>query len=122
MHEHLGRNRDARDTLDARSHAHGDEREEASRSYHPHRGRRYDSGEDRSSSPNLPGPQAFGRHIINAVFPPRYRPLTNILKYSGETNPGLWLEHLPPNRIQAGVADNNDFIIRNLPLFLVDSA
>ena len=92
MHERLNRNRDARNTLDAGRHTHGDASEGASRGYHPRRGGRYDSGEDRSPSPDLLGPQAFGRHILNAIFPPWYRPPTNILKYSGETNPGLWLE------------------------------
>ena len=92
VHERLGRNRDARDTLDACRCSHGDAREGASCGYHPRRGGRYDSGEDRSPSPDLPGSQAFGRHILNATFPPRYRPPTNIPKYFGETNPGLWLE------------------------------
>ena len=121
MHERLGRHRDARNTLNARRRAHGDTREGASRGYHPHHGRHYDNGEDRSLSPDLPGPQAFGRHILNAAFPPRYRPPTNIPKYSGETNPGLWLEDYQL-AYQAGGADNDDFIIRNLPLFLADLA
>ena len=67
------------------------------------------------------GPQAFGQHILNTAFPPRYRPPTNILKYSGETNPRLWLEDYRL-ACQASGADNDDFIIRNLPLFLADSA
>ena len=52
---------------------------------------------------------------------PRYRPPTNIPKYSGETNPGLWLKYY---RLvcQAGGVDNDDFIIRNLPLFLANLA
>ena len=71
-------------------------------------------------SPSLPGPQAFDRHILNTTFPPRYRPPTNIPKYSGETKPRLWLEDYRLD-YQAGGADNDDFIIRNLPLFLADS-
>ena len=59
VHERLSLHRDARDTLDARRRARGDERE-ASRDYHPRHGGRYDSDEDRSPSPDLPGPQAFG--------------------------------------------------------------
>ena len=106
VHECLGLHHDACNTLDARRCAHGDEREEASRRYHPHHGGRYDSGEDKSPSPDLPGPQAFGRHI---------------LKYSRETNPGLWLEDYRL-AYQASGVDNDDFIIRNLPLFLADSA
>jgi len=121
VHQRLGRNRDARSTIDARRHAYNDLGEGARRGYHPRRGGCYDSGEDRSLSPGLPGPQAFGRHILNAAFPPRYRPLTNIRKYSGETNPGLWLEDYQL-ACQAGGTNDDDFIIRNLPLFLADSA
>ena len=36
-------------------------------------------------------------------------------------NPGLWLEYYRL-ACQAGGADNDNFIIRNLPLFLADSA
>ena len=116
-----GHNRDARITLDAHRHTYSDPREGAHRGYHPRRGGRYDSGKDRSLSPGLPGPQAFGRHILNAAFSPRYRPPTNIPKYSRETNLRLWLEDYRL-ACQAGGADNDDFIIRNLPLFLADLA
>jgi hypothetical protein len=37
--------------------------EKVRRGYHPRRGGRYDSGEDRSPSPEPPGPQAFSRAI-----------------------------------------------------------
>jgi hypothetical protein len=40
--------------------------------YHPRRGGRYDSGEDRSPSPEPPGPQAFSRAIRRAPFPTRF--------------------------------------------------
>ena len=119
VHEHLGLHRDARNTLDAHRCGRSNEREEAGRGYHPHHGGCYDNGEDRSLSPDLLGPQAFGRHILNAVFPPRYRPPTNIPKYSEKTNLGLWLEDYWL-ACQAGGADSDDFIIRNLPLFLAD--
>ena len=56
VHERLDHNRDVRDTLDARWRAHGDLREGASCDDHPHRGGRYDSGEDQSPSLGLPGP------------------------------------------------------------------
>ena len=92
VHERLGLHRDARDTLDARRRAHGNERKEASHGYHPRRGGRYDSGMDQSPSLDLPGPQAFGQHNLNAFFPPRCLPSTNIPKYSRETNPELWLK------------------------------
>ena len=100
---------------------HDDPREGASHIYHPHRSRRYNSGEDQSPSPGLPGPQAFSQHILNATFLPWYRPPTNIPKYSRETNSGLWLEDYWL-ACQAGGVDNDDFIIRNLPLFLANSA
>ena len=121
MHQHLGHNRDARSTINARRRAYNDSGEGARRGYHPRRGGRYNSGEDRSPSPGLPGPQAFGRNILNAAFPPRYRPPTNIPKYSREMNPGLCLEDYRL-ACQADGVNDDDFIIRNLPLFLADSA
>ena len=39
---------------------------------------RYDSGEDRSPSPEPPGPQAFSRAIRRAPFPTWFRPPTTI--------------------------------------------
>ena len=121
MPQRLSRNRDVCNTLDARRRTYDDSREGASHGYQPHRGGHYDIGEDRGPSPGLPGPQAFGRHILNAAFPLRYRPLTNIPKYSRETNPRLWLKDYRL-ACQAGGVDNDDFIICNLPLFLADSA
>jgi hypothetical protein len=50
--------------------AHLDER--VRRGYHPRRGGRYDSGEDRSPSPEPPGPQAFSRAIRRAPFPTQF--------------------------------------------------
>jgi hypothetical protein len=92
------RNRRAR--LDERAH----------RGYHPRHGGCYDNEEDRSPSPEPPGPQAFSRAIRRAPFPARFRAPTTITKYSGETRPELWL------------ADYDNLIIRNLPLFLSDAA
>jgi hypothetical protein len=69
--------------------AHLDER--VHRGYHPRRGGRYDSGEDRSPSPEPPGPQAFSRSIRRAPFPTRFRTPTTITKFSEETRPELWL-------------------------------
>jgi hypothetical protein len=43
--------------------------ERVRRGYHPRCGGRYDSGEDRSPSPEPPGPQAFSRAIRRAPFP-----------------------------------------------------
>lgn len=121
LQERVGPIRDARVILDARQRAKDDRRREAGVGYHPRRGGRFDVNEDRSPSPPPPGPQAFGRHILRAPFPQRYRAPTNMLKYSRESNPGLWLEDYRLT-CQAGGADNDNFIIRNLPLYLADSA
>jgi hypothetical protein len=89
---HTGRTRDATPAAPGRlgnEHRHHDRRarldEKVHRGYHPRRGGRYDSGEDRSPSPEPPGPQAFSRAIRRASFPTRFRALTTIAKYSGET-------------------------------------
>jgi hypothetical protein len=99
--------------------AHLDER--VRRGYHPRRGGRYDSGEDRSPSPEPPGPQAFSRAIRQAQFPTRFRPPTTITKYSGETRPELLLADYRL-ACQLGETDDDNLIIRNLPLFLSDTA
>ena len=118
------------DCLDNRCEAQGDykvvgrrrrhDSEGPARGYHPHRDGRYDSEEDRSPSHEPPGPRVFSRDIHNAQFPARFRQPTNLTKYSGETNPELWLTdyHLA---CQLGGADDDLLIIRNLPLFLSDS-
>jgi hypothetical protein len=90
------------------------------RCYHPRRGGRYDSGEDRSPSPEPPGPQAFSRAIRRAPFPTRFRTLTTITKYSGETRPELWLADYRLAYHLGGMDDDN-LITRNLPLFLSDT-
>jgi hypothetical protein len=99
--------------------AHLDER--VRRGYHPRRGGRYDSGEDQSPSPEPPGLQAFSRAIRRAPFPTRFRTLTTITKYSGETRPKLWLADYRL-ACQLGGTDDDNLIIRNLPLFLSDTA
>jgi hypothetical protein len=99
--------------------AHLDER--VRRGYHPRRGGRYDSGEDRSPSPEPPGPQAFSRAIRRAPFPTRFRPSTTITKYSGETRPEMWLADYRL-ACQLGGTDDDNLIICNLPLFLSDTA
>jgi hypothetical protein len=91
------------------------------RGYHPRHGGRYDSGEDRSPSPEPPGLQAFSRAIRRAPFPTRFQTPTTITKYSGETRPELWLADYRL-ACQLGGTDDDNLIIRNLPLFLSDSA
>jgi hypothetical protein len=95
--------------------------EKVRRGYHPRRGGRYDSGEDRSPSPEPPGPQAFSRAIRRAPFLTQFRTPTTITKYSGETRPKLWLADYRL-ACQLGGTDDDNLIIRNLPLFLSDAA
>jgi hypothetical protein len=95
--------------------------EKVRQGYHPRRGGRYDSEEDRSPSPEPPGLWVFSRAIRRAPFPARFRAPTTITKYSGETRTELWLADY---RLvcQLGGTDNDNLIIRNLPLFLLDAA
>jgi hypothetical protein len=95
--------------------------EKVRRGYHPRRGGRYDSGEDRSPSPKPPCPQAFSRAIRRVPFPTRFRTPTTITKYSGETKLELWLADYRL-ACQLGGTDDDNLIIRNLPLFLSDAA
>jgi hypothetical protein len=95
--------------------------EKVRRGYHLRRGGRYDSGEDRSPLPEPPGPQVFSRVIRRAPFPTRFRTPTTITKYSGETRPELWLADYRL-ACQLGGTDDDNLIIRNLPLFLSDTA
>jgi hypothetical protein len=95
--------------------------ERVCRGYHPKRGGRYDSGEDRSPSPEPPGPRVFSRAIRRAPFPARFQAPTTITKYSGETKPELWLTDYRL-ACQLGGTDDDNLIIRNLPLFLSDAA
>jgi hypothetical protein len=125
---HTGRTWDATPAAPGRlgnEHRHRDRRahldEKVRRGYHPRHGGRYDSGEDRSPSPERPGPQAFSQAIRRAPFLTRFRTPTTINKYSGETRPELWLADY---RLvcQLGGTDDDNLIIRNLPLFLFDAA
>ena len=95
--------------------------EKVRRGYHPRRGGRYDSEEDRSPSPKPLGPWVFSWAIRRAPFPARFRAPTTITKYSGETRPELWLADYPL-ACQLGGTDEDNLIIRNLPLFLSDAA
>jgi hypothetical protein len=95
--------------------------EKVRRGYHPRRGGRYDSEEDRSPSPEPPGPRVFSQAILRAPFPARFRAPTTITKYSGETRPELWLADYRL-ACQLGGTNDDNLIIRNLPLFLSDAA
>jgi hypothetical protein len=125
---HTGRTRDTEPTAPGRlgnEHHRRDHRahlnKKVRRGYHPRRGGRYDSGKDRSPSLEPPGPQAFSRAIRRAPFPTRFRTPTTITKYSGETRTELWLVDYRL-ACQLGGTDDDNLIIRNLPLFLSNAA
>jgi hypothetical protein len=118
VHDRVGNNYDTRDVLNARKRHKEDG---ASQGYHPRWGDRYDSGEDRSPSPEPPGPRVFSQDIHNTPFPTRFQQPTNVTKYFGETNPKLWLDDYRL-AYQLGGTDNEHFIIRSLPLFLANLA
>jgi hypothetical protein len=63
----------------------------------------------------------FSREIHTACFPQCFRQPTSIDKYTGETDPRVWLNdyHLA---FQLGSATTDEVIICNLPLHLADSA
>jgi hypothetical protein len=95
--------------------------EKPCRGYHPRRGGRYDSEEDRSPSPEPPGPRVFSRAIRRVSFLARFRAPTTITKYLGETRPELWLADYRL-ACQLGGMDDDNLIIRNLPLVLSDAS
>jgi hypothetical protein len=59
--------------------------------YHPQRGERYNSCEDRSPTPEPPGTRVFSWEIRTASLPQRFRQPTSIEKYTGETDPRVCL-------------------------------
>ena len=120
MHDRLGNRREAQGDHDVVSRRRCHDNEGPTRGYHPHRGGRYDSKEDRSPSPEPPGPRVFSRAIRAALFPARFQQPANLVKYSGETNPELWLADYRL-AYQLGGADDDLLIIHNLPLLLSDS-
>jgi hypothetical protein len=89
--------------------------------YHPRWGGRYDIREDRSPTPKPPGTRVFSREIRTASFTQRFRQPTSIDKYTGETDPCVWLNDYRL-ACQLGGATTDEVIIRNLPLHLADSA
>jgi hypothetical protein len=118
VHDCLGDDADACAILDARRRNKVDG---IACGYHPRQGRCYDKEEDQIPSPEPPGLRVFSEAIQRARFPARFHQPANIIKYSGETNPDVWLVdyHLA---CQLGGADDDLLIIRNLPLFLADLA
>jgi hypothetical protein len=110
---------DARNIINARRTGNAETR--AATVYHPRLGGHYDSREDRSPMPEPPGTRVFSREIRTTSFPQRFRQPTSIDKYTGETNPRVWLNDYRL-ACQQGGATTDEVIIRNLPLHLADSA
>jgi hypothetical protein len=113
------RDGDARNVINARWTSKAEAR--AAAGYHPRRGGRYDSDEDRSPTPEPPGTRVFSREIGTAAFPQRFRQPTTIVKYNGVMDPRMWLNDYRL-ACQLGGATSDEVIIRNLPLHLADSA
>jgi hypothetical protein len=109
---------DARNVINTRRTGNTETR--AAAGYHPRRGGRYDSREDRSPTPEPPGTRVCSQEIRTASFPQRFRQPTSIDKYTGETDPHVWLNDYRL-ACQLGGATTDEVIIRNLPLHLADS-
>jgi hypothetical protein len=110
---------DARNLINARRAGNAEAR--AAAGYHPRRGGRYDSGEDRSPTPEPPGTRVFSLEIHTANIPQRFRQPTTIVKYSGETDPRVWINDYRL-ACHLGGAASDKVIIRNLPLHVVATA
>jgi hypothetical protein len=72
---------DTRNVINTRRTGNAEAR--AAAGYHPRQGRRYDSREDRSLTPEPPRTRVFNREIRTTSF----RQPTSIDKYTGETDP-----------------------------------
>jgi hypothetical protein len=113
------RDGDARNVINARRTSKADAR--AAAGYHPRRGCRYDSDEDRSPTTEPPGTRVFSWGIRAVTFPQRFWQPTTIVKYNGETDPRVWLNDYRL-ACKLGGATSDEVNIRNLPLHLADSA
>ena len=116
VHDRIGRPPARERLLDTRGHAEdGDARYIVSgRKYTPRRGGRFDPEHDRGESPEPPGTRVFSREIRTAAFPPCFRQPTTLIKYSGETDPAVWLNDYRL-ACQLGGATEDVVIICNLP-------
>jgi hypothetical protein len=110
---------DARNVINARWKGNAEARGAAG--YHPRWGGHYDSREDRSLTPEPQGTCVFSREICTASFPQRFCQPTSIDKYTGETDPRVWLNDYRL-ACQLGGGTTDEVIICNLPLHLADSA
>jgi hypothetical protein len=75
---------DARNVINARRAGNAEAR--AAAGYHPRRGGRYDSREDRSPTPEPLGTRVFSREIHTAIFPRRFRQPTFMAQ---QLSPGM---------------------------------
>jgi len=73
-------------------------------------------------APEPPGPRVISRAIRSTPFPSPFRPPTSIAKYNGETKPELWLADFTLACQLGGARGDDRAIIRQLPLFLSDTA
>ena len=120
VHDRIGK-APARERLhETRGHA-GDARYVINgRKYTPRRGGRFDPEHDRGESSEPPGTRVFSREIRTASFPPQFRQPTTLIKYSGETDPAVWLNDYCL-ACQLGGATEDAVIICNHPLHLADA-
>ena len=122
VHDRIGKAPTRERLHDTRGHAgDGDARYIINgRKYTPRQGGRFDPEHDKGESPEPPDTRVFSREIRTASFPPRFRQPTTLVKYSGETDPAVWLNDY---RLvcQLGSATEDAVIIRNFPLHLADA-
>jgi hypothetical protein len=106
------RDGDARNVINARRTSKAEAR--AAAGYHPRRGGRYDSDEDRSPTPEPPGNPRVQPGDPHGDLPPAFRQPTTIVKYNGETDPCVCLNDYRL-ACHLGGATSDEVIIRNLP-------
>ena len=122
IRECLVNHREARDTRHEinehwrRKHGVAEER-----GYNAHRGGRYNSDEH-WMAPEPPRPRVFSWAIRRMPLPNSFRPPTSITKYNGEAKPELWLVDFWLACQLGGARGDDRAIIRQLPLFLSDTA
>ena len=73
-------------------------------------------------APEPPGPCMLSRAICSTLLPSPFRPPTSIAKHNGETKPELWLADFQLACQLVGARGDDQAIIRQLPLFLSDTA
>jgi hypothetical protein len=110
---------DARNIIHARQTGKAEAR--AAADYHLRRGGHYDSRKDRLLMLEPLGTRMLSWEIRTTSFSQCFRQPTSIDKYTGETDPHVWLNDYRL-ACQLGGATTDEVIIRNLPLHLTDSA